>query len=234
MGWWIVLAVLVLLALLPLGIRVRYDADGVCLRVVIGPAAWKIYPSRKKKPKKKEAQEKETSEKTEAKPDKRARKNRRKAKEKTGTSDSAKEAAAKAEAKADKGGSLTDFLPLLRLALDFLGDLRRKLRVDRLFAYVVLAGDDPCDLAVNYGRANGALGALMPKLERLFVIKKQDVQIGCDFEADKTLITVDLQLTITLGRSLMLLTIYGFRALREIMKLKKLRKGGTNHGSDIT
>ena len=38
---------------------------------------------------------------------------------------------------------------------------------------VVLAGGDPCDLSLNYGRAWIALGNIMPHLERYFVIKKR-------------------------------------------------------------
>ena len=73
--------------------------------------------------------------------------------------------------KAEKGGSLLDFLPLVKIALDFLGDFRRKLRLDNLYLRLILAGSDPCDLAVNYGRAWAALGNLMPQLEKWFVIK---------------------------------------------------------------
>lgn len=60
---------------------------------------------------------------------------------------------------------------MVKVALNFLGDFRRKLRVNRLELKLILAGGDPCDLAVNYGRAWTAVGNLMPQLERLFVIK---------------------------------------------------------------
>lgn len=126
-----------------------------------------------------------------------------------------------------KGGSLSDFFPLLDAVSDFLGDLLfRKLRVNLLQARIVMAGDDPCDLAVNYGRAWAALGNLVPVLERFFVIKKRDLQVECDFDADKTLIDARLILTVTLGRLLHLGARYGIRVLREFMKIVKLRKGG--------
>ena len=128
--------------------------------------------------------------------------------------------------KEKKGGSITDFLPLVQLALDLLGDFRRKLRVRRLELLLVMAGDDPCDLAVNYGRAWAAVGNLMPQLERLFVIKKKDVQVACDFTADKTTVFARVDITITLGRLLALVTVYGIKALREWIKINNLRKGG--------
>ncbi len=133
----------------------------------------------------------------------------------------------KSSGKKEKGGSFSDFFPLVDAVLDFLGDLLcRKLRVKKLQAKVIMAGDDPCDLAVNYGRAWAALGNLVPALERFFVIKKRDLQVECDFTAEKTLIDAHLELTITLGRLLHLGVRYGIRVLREYSKIVKLRKGG--------
>ena len=129
--------------------------------------------------------------------------------------------------KEEKGGSLADFFPLLDAVLDFLGDLLfRKLRVNLLQVKIVMAGDDPCDLAVNYGRAWAAMGNLVPVLERFFIIKKRDLQVDCDFDGEKTLVNAKLVLTITLGRLLHLGARYGIRVLREFMKIVKLRKGG--------
>lgn len=236
MGWWIALAVLVLLIVFPLGIRMRYDAEKLRLWVLIGPVSWKIYPAGKKKAEQKitASDAPETAENAEVKSDEHIFEKETSPEVKSIPKETANTVAKQAEEKIEKGGSLRDFLPLMQLALDFLGDLRRKIRVDKLYTYIVLAGDDPCDLAVNYGRANAALGALIPHLERLFVIKKRDVKIDCDFETEHSFITADLQVTITFGRILMLFAIYGFRALREFMKIKKLRKGGINHEPDIT
>jgi len=89
-----------------------------------------------------------------------------------------------------------------------------------------MAGGDPCDLAVNYGRAWAAVGNLLPRLERVLIIKKRDIQIECDFTADSTLVTARLDLTITLGRLFAMVAVNGFRALKEFLKIKKKRKGG--------
>ena len=53
MGWLIALAVLVLLAILPLGASVLYDEDGPRVRIVAGPLKIQVFPL-KKKPKKKQ------------------------------------------------------------------------------------------------------------------------------------------------------------------------------------
>ena len=201
MGWVIFAGVLLLLAILPLGVWIRYDEAGPLVRVVAGPLKITVFPVRKKKaaaPKKEKAPKSEPPQKQkEQQPAKKA-----------------------------KGGSLTDFLPLVKVALDLLGDFRRKLRVDELYLRLVLAASDPCDLAVNYGRAWAAVGNLLPQLERFFVIKKRDVAVECDFTASQTLVTAQLKITITLGRLVTLAAVYGFRGLKEFLKLKKKRKGG--------
>ena len=197
MGWLIAAAVITLLAIAPLGVWVRYDLDGLLLKLIAGPVKLTLIPGKKKeKPQEEEKKPAKTQVTKSAAP------------------------------KEKKGGSLTDFLPLVQLALDLLGDVRRKLRVRRLELLLVMAGDDPCDLAVNYGRAWAAVGNLMPQLERLFVIKKKDVQVACDFTADKTTVFARVDITITLGRLLSLAAVYGVRALKEFLHFKKLRKGG--------
>ncbi len=127
-----------------------------------------------------------------------------------------------------KGGSYRDFGPVVRAIFDFLGQFRKKIRIRDLQLKLTLAGEDPCDLAVNYGRAWAALGVLLPQMERLFVIKKRDLSVDCDFAGDKTRIYAKLNATITLGRTLHLLSRHGMKVIKELLELKKLRKGGAN------
>ena len=200
MGRLIGLGIVVLLAVLPLGVRIRYDCDGIAVTVLAGPVRILVFPRTKKEKKKKEK----------PKPEKKK------------TAPSEKEPPKKEKA----GGSLTDFLPLVKLALELLNCFRRKLRVDNLRLKLVLAGDDPCDLAVNYGRAWAALGNLLPRLERVLVIRKRDLNVECDFTADSTVVTAGLDITITLGRLIALAVVYGLRGLKEFLSISKKRKGG--------
>ena len=126
----------------------------------------------------------------------------------------------------EKGGSYQDFQPVISTITEFLGEFRRKIRVNHLEMKMILAGDDPADLAVNYGRAWIALGNLMPQLERLFIIKKRNLEVECDFAATETLIFARLDATITLARTVHLLTHHGAKVLKQLMKLRKLQKGG--------
>ena len=204
MGWLIALLILFLLAILPLGASVLYDEDGPRVRIVAGPVKIQVFPMKKKAKKEK--------------PKKEAKKKPAKA----------EKSAKKPAPKPKSGGSWTDFLPLVRVALDLLNDLRRKLRVNELKLHLTMAGDDPCDLAVNYGRMNASLAALLSQLERFLVIQKRDVHIDCDFAASETVILARLDLTITLGRILSIAAVYGVRGLKTFLNIKKQREGGAD------
>ena len=203
MGWLIAPGILCLLAAIPLGVRIRYDSDGLLVKVLAGPVRITVFPRPQKEKKKKEKPKKEK------KPKK---------KEKAADQQAAK--------KEKAGGSLADFLPLVKIALELLNGFRRKLRVDYLQLKLVLAADDPCDLAVNYGRAWAALGNLLPQLEKVLVIRKRDLNVECDFTAESTLVTAGADITITLGRLLALAVVYGLRALKEFLIISRKRKGG--------
>lgn len=130
------------------------------------------------------------------------------------------------EETSDKGGNYKDFLPIVRLILNLLVDLRRKIRINNLLLKIVLCGDDPCDLAVNYGRAWAALGNLMPHLERTFVIKKRDLEVECDFLAEKTTVLANVDITITVAGLFGLGFRHGFKIIKEYLNIMNKRKGG--------
>lgn len=215
MGWLVALGILVILAALPLGVSVRYDEDGIMANALAGQIKIRLYPRRKRS----------------KKPENKPREAQKEAEKKAETAQPKQPSKPESDTrpKEKKGGSLTDFLPLIKVGLNFLGDFRRRLRVNRLEARVILSGDDPCDLAVNYGRIWAAIGNLMPRLERFLVIKKRDIDVQCDFTAEETLVTARLDVTITLGRLLGLAVVYGVRALKEFINLKKKRKGGAEN-----
>ena len=60
-----------------------------------------------------------------------------------------------------------------------------------------------------------ALGALTPKLEQLFVIKKRDIQPILDYNEKEMKLDAQLVLTITIGRAICL-------ALRALVRFLKL------------
>ncbi len=199
MGWAITLGILFLLAVLPLGVDVVYNAAGLILKIVAGPVKLQILPAKKKEKKKEEK----------PKPQKKK---------------AAKPTPPKEEKPKEAGGSLQDFLPLVRIGLQLLDGFRRKLRFNYVELNLILAGDDPCDLATNYGKTWAAVGNLWPQLERCFVIKKRDVRVQCDFEAAQTVIIAHGRITITLGRLLGLVLYHGVRAVVAFIKIRNSKK----------
>ena len=216
MGLYIALGILTLLAVLPLGVSVKYNEAGALVRLILGPVRLTLFPAKKKPKQDKPKKEKKSKPKKE-KP----------AGDKTiGADKPGKAPGAPEPEPQEKGGSWTDFLPLVNTLLDFLGNFRRKLRVNVLELKLILAGGDPYALGLNYGRTWAAVGNLMPRLEHYFVIKKRDVEVECDFTASETRVTARLDLTITLGRLLAAVISFAIKALIQFIKIKKSQKGG--------
>ena len=213
MGWLITLGILFLIAITPVGARFRYNSDGVMLVVILGFLKIKILPAKKKekKPKKEKKAKQEKPKKTaqtgpKTQPDPAPKPKQEKPKE--------------------QGGSWTDFLPLVKVVLDFLGGFARKIRIDNLELKLIMAGGDPCDLGINYGRAWAAVGNLLPRLERVFVIRKRDIEVECDFWGTSTRVIAGADITITIGRILSLVCVLAYQGIREYLKINKKRKGG--------
>ena len=236
MGWIITFSILFLLAILPLGVRVRYNADGPLVKLIIGPVRLQLVPGKKKAPKKKkEKPVPETAEK--GKPEKKEKKAKAPKEEapkpkQVGAAEPPKPA--ETPEKKEQGGSILDFLPLVKTLFEFLGDFRRKLRIKNLYLKLVMAGGDPYNLAMNYGKAWAATGNLLPKLENWFVIKKRDIEVECDFVAEKTTIIAHMDISITLGRLLAAVCKFAWKALIKYLQIKKRRKGGAVNEPDVT
>ena len=223
MGWWITLGILFLLAILPLGVRVHYNADGALVQIILGPVKLTVVPS-KKKPEKEKKDKKEKPKKKKSK----------KAADKPKQVGADTPPAEPKSEKKEEGGSILDFLPLVKTLFEFLGDFRRKLRVKNLQLKLIMAGGDPYNLAMNYGKAWAAVGNLLPKLEQWFVIKKRDIEVECDFVAAKTTVIAHLDLTITFGRLLASVFKFLIKALVKFLQIKKKRKGGAVNEPDVT
>lgn len=235
MFWWILLGILVLLLILPLGASIFYDAAGVRVLVVAGPIRFTVFPMKKKPPKeekpKEEPPKEEPSEEPEpAEPVEAAPAEEPKAlpegekRAQTPLPEAPKPPEPPKEKEAD-GGSLLDFLPLVELALKFVGEFFHKtIHIDVLYLKMTMAGGDPADLAINYGNTWAALGNLWPYIDRMFTIKKRDIQIQCDFESSESKVNARVDLTITLARLLGLVFGYAFRILIKFLQILNDRK----------
>ena len=202
MGWLIALAVVTALALIPVGASIRYEKEQFSLKLRVGFLNFSLAKGKKEK-------------KEEKQPEKDL--------ETTQKAQKAQESQKPAEKKQKR--PMKDYLPFLHLALDFLGSLRRKLRINKLYGKVILSGDDPCDLATGYGAAWAAVSNIMAYLNQIFVIEDQNVNVECDFTGEKTVYSGRVDLTLTVGRIVSLGLTYGIRAFKEFLIFKK-RKGG--------
>ena len=197
----IILGVLVLLALIPLGAHVRYDSDGPWVALVIGPIKIRLIPKKPKKPKKPKAEKKKKEKKK--KPEK----------------------PKKEKEKQPIGGLFRDFYPFVKLGLDLLGCFFRKLRIPILTLHVGFGGqNDPAGAAINYGRAWSAIGAVMQPIRSMTRIKKENVSCSCDFTTGDMRVFAELKAVFLLGDLVVMAVRYGFRALRQYLKLKKSKK----------
>ena len=204
MGWLIAALVLTGLAMMPLGLQVSYKQKAARVRARIGPVTFTVYPREKKEKKAEPASKKEES--------------KKKATEETTNPDLDKPETF--------SGKLKKLEPFIRLGIDFLNSLRKKVVVRRLSCHVVLAGGDPADLAIYYGRTWIAAGNLLAQLQRLFNIRKKDISIDCDFLGVTSQFSGRVDVAITLGRLLGLVVRYSCIVISQYVKQMKLKKGG--------
>lgn len=204
MGWLIALGIIILLAILPLGVRILYNAEGLFVWICIGPIKLLWFP---------DTEEKDEEEKEKTK--------------KTIYMAAGKQRKVNTENKT--GGLLTDFIDIVKAYLMLLRLLRPKVRIKRLEMNLVMASDDPCDLAVNYGKAWAIVGNLIPLLESALVIKKRDIQVGCDFEASQTRIYARADIKIMLYRLIGVVFTYVYRLVKQYSNVKNSGKDGNKH-----
>lgn len=199
-----VFLLLVVLFLLPIGISLVYGPDGLDAKCVIGWVRFPITGLVKKITASVSG------------------------KKKSGKKDSEKNEEESSEP-TEKAGSWTDFLPLVRVGLEFLNTFRRRMYLRRLELKLMLAGDDPCDLGVRYGQSWIALTNLLPRLERLFRIKKHDLHVECDFTATETRIFARAEGLIPLGCAVVILVKYGVIVIKKYITIQNSRKGGASN-----
>lgn len=196
MGWFIALGILILIILLPVGITAVFDGNDLETKLIIGPFRRKTKPSGINYL------------------------------ELIDTLYAEDSSAVGSDGDAETPPILKRFLSQLRSLLMLLCEARRVVRVKRLDLKIVLGGDDPCDLALTYGAASAALWNLLAALERLFVIKKRDVQMLCDFDAAQTKIDARIDITLPVYRLVSFLWRYIMRLVKLEMKNQNMQKGG--------
>lgn len=199
MGWLIAALVIIGLAILPLGIQLSYGKGGALVRIRVGPVIFRVYPGKDKKKKEKAKDAGSVSEEKQETP---------------------------SQPQSSFVQKFKTLVPFLKIAVDFLNQLRKKVVVKRLECHILLAGGDPANLAVNYGRTWMAVSNMVPQLHRMFDIRRQDIDVNCDFHGFNTQLDGYAEVAITFGRLLGLILRYSCIVIRQYVKQMKLRKGG--------
>lgn len=205
-GWLIALGIVLALACLPLGFDLRYDGAGLQAMALAGPVCLRLYPQPtrgKKSPKKNEK----------AQPSPKA------------PEDGPPPGAPTKKLEHPKsGGNWTEFLPLLDDILDALSSLWGRLRLRQLVLHLTIAGEDPADVAIAYGRAQGAVEVLRAQLHRFLIIRREDIRVCCDFTGTKCQVVLHWEGTITLGRAVSWAVCYGWKLLCTHQRIKQAQE----------
>lgn len=187
---WVVLgaiaAALVLLSLVRVGGTVEYSRSGVLVRLRAGPLRIRVYPPR---PKKADGQEKPKRVKKKSKPE-------------------------EEQPEPKPGGQLGPLKAALPVVADAAGQLRRKVRVDRLLLDVTAAASDPAAAALAFGGVNAAIGMIWPLLENNFNIGDRRIRTRVDFNLTEPEIYLYGSFSLRLGQAAALALRLGIRFLK--------------------
>ena len=199
----IILGVLVLLIaavlLVPIGADLGYEQGKIHISATVAGAELRLFP-RKKKP-----------ESDEPKPPK--KKKEKKPKEEKPKDDKPKE-------KKKLNITLDEILDLLKAVLHGLGHFTHRIRVDRFVLHLIVAGYDPYDVAMAYGKINAWLSAMAPACTKLNA-KNSDVWTAVDFTDDWPHVDFAIAMSFRLCTVIGMLFVIGWGALKVLLRRKK-------------
>lgn len=121
---------------------------------------------------------------------------------------------------------------IVTIALEALGELKRKIRLDDITLHLVWASADPADTAIGFGKAQAALGMIWPLIENNFNVKKRDLGVSVDFERSKPDICARGALTMTVGQLVSFAVRFGIKflvLLRRSRKTSQTQQEGTKY-----
>lgn len=188
---WIVLgaivAALVLLSLIRVGGTVEYSRSGTLVHLRAGALRIQVYPP---KPRKKSGEKKPKRAKKSAKPQK------------------------EEQPEPKPGGRLDTLKAMLPLVADAAGQLRRKVRVDRLLLDVTAAAPDPAMAALSFGGVNAAIGMIWPLLENNFNIGDRRIRTKVDFNLTEPEAYLYASFSLRVGQAVVLALTLGMKFLK--------------------
>lgn len=206
-GWIILGVILALLAaalLTPAAVRLTYDQGELAVRVGWGPVGRTLLPAPEKQANKKPSKPKKTD---------------KHAKKRTKSAENIAEQKKKKLTREQLLYSLETLPPILGRALRRTG---RRVRIQPLRLHLLVAGSDPADTAMLYGRLQAAQAALLPALHRLVRIREQDIQLFLDFQREELDCIAEIGVSIRLGDALAVALRSGGELLRWLVGFRRL------------
>jgi hypothetical protein len=142
-------------------------------------------------------------------------------KEKSKSKKSKKQEKEDEEKTKEKGGKLSLFRQILPLAIDTLGWLKKKIRVDLLQMKIVWGGEDPAAVAVGFGAVNAAVGMIWLTLDNNFDIRARSIETSVNFQQKVPTIYLRAKISIRIGSAILIF----FRVLRRGLPVYQVWKG---------
>ena len=197
MVWRILLIILALVILLiffvPYGVDAGYEEGVLSLRIKAGPFRFTLYP--KKPPTEKQrAKQRRKKEKTGAKKKTGSEKQKKPAEEKPAGVDETITVREKIR------WDIETVTALLRMALHALRRFCRSFSIDFLKIHYTVAGADPCNTALRYGRLCAAAAALPELCGGAVRVRRRDIALGCDFTESWPDISIRIVMSLQLFR----------------------------------
>lgn len=218
---------LAVLLLTPLRVRFSYGQGEAELRFRYGPAKLQLFPRPPEEPG--------------AADKKKKKKEKKKKKPDSGEEPAGEEKEKKKSFQLTRERilySLETLPPILGRAL---GRTRRRIRLGPLKVHLLVAGTDPADTALLYGKLEAALAAGLPALHRLVRIKDQDIQLFPDFAEERMDCIADVGVSIRPWDLVSIGARAGGSLLKWFLAMKRLappeepeESGGAKDTSDTT
>ncbi len=188
----IILAILVIIAMLPVGARALYDMDGAGLWLVVGSLRIRLYPL----------------------PQKKKRKSKKPGKKKEEPKEPSQQAAS--------GGNVERIKQILQPGIVAGKRFLNGIVIDKLTVYYQITDEDPAKAAIQYGVGWSAIGLVTGSIESVFKVRQRDLQVFVSFEQEsKKRIYVLAQLTIRVWRLLYIGIGFGIEFLKIMLKNRK-------------
>lgn len=196
----ILAAVLALLLLLPIGLHATYDAQGLTVWAMFGLIQFQIMPEPRRRGKPEDVRQK------------------RKKKEERKLQILKRRIWG---GKKKLGAKLQDFMPLVKLGVQAIGDLRTVFTIRKLSIHVTYGGEDAGAAAMNYGIAWGVCSAGASILTNTFRVRSCEIEPVLDYDCREIRLLADASVTLTLWRVFSYLFRYGIKTMQILRKQKK-------------